>query len=211
MKRAFIFLFVLFVVSACNRNMQKQTNTDKLTQETDMTKKEEFAEKQEEKNKSESLFLRKIKERLKEKKLTLEQFCDLNDEVEKRVLREYGAVFLAVPTRVQLPKKCIFNSEDEVQQFQSSIAISSAEIEGTQIELQTEAMQAYLTALEEAKNLGLKITPRDGSEAARRSFTDTVRLWNSRFLPACEHWQKQGRLTEAQLQNFKSLPMREQV
>ncbi len=178
-----------------------------------MAKREESAEKREEKIKSESesLFLRRLKERLNDRELTLEQFCDLDDEVESRVLREYGAVFLAFPTKVHLPNKCAFSSEDEVQQFQSSVAVSSAEIGGAQIELQTEAMRAYLAALEEAKTRGLKITPRDGTEAAKRSFADTVRLWNSRFFPACEHWKKQGRLTEAQVQNLKSLPMREQV
>ncbi|HEY9285670.1 MAG TPA: hypothetical protein VIP46_19630, partial [Pyrinomonadaceae bacterium] len=58
---------------------------------------------------------------------------------------------------------------------------------------------------------GLDITPRDGREAARRSFADTLRLWNSRLLPALEHWGRQGRLTPQDIERLRALPVREQI
>jgi hypothetical protein len=57
----------------------------------------------------------------------------------------------------------------------------------------------------------LDITPRDGAEAARRSYADTVRLWNSRFLPALQHWTKMGRLSESEADRLRGLPIHEQV
>src|SRR3977135_1403158 len=58
---------------------------------------------------------------------------------------------------------------------------------------------------------GLEISPRDGTEAARRSYADTVRLWNSRFLPALDHWTRTTRLSEGQAKRLRSLPIHEQV
>jgi hypothetical protein len=66
-------------------------------------------------------------------------------------------------------------------------------------------------AREEAQKEGLDITPRDGAEAARRNYEDSVRLWNSRFEPALDYWQGQGRLTAEQVQRLKALPLSQQV
>lgn len=79
------------------------------------------------------------------------------------------------------------------------------------IELQPAAMRALLAAREEARAEGLDITPRDGSESARRGYADTVRLWNSRLLPALEYWRAQGRLTDEEAERVRRLPVREQV
>jgi len=72
-------------------------------------------------------------------------------------------------------------------------------------------MRALLSAREAALSEGLNITPRDGAEAARRNYGDTVRLWDSRFLPALDHWLQAGRLTESQTGALRSLPLHEQV
>src|SRR5581483_1467361 len=63
----------------------------------------------------------------------------------------------------------------------------------------------------QAHGEGLDITPRDGAEAARRSYADTVRLWNSRFLPALDHWTKAGRLKIGDADRLRALPVHEQV
>jgi hypothetical protein len=72
-------------------------------------------------------------------------------------------------------------------------------------------MRALLAARVEAQVEGLDITPRDGSESARRGYADTVRLWNSRLLPALEYWRAQGKLSDAEVERVRSLPVREQV
>jgi hypothetical protein len=72
-------------------------------------------------------------------------------------------------------------------------------------------MTALLEARAAAQSENLEITPRDGAEAARRSYADTVRLWNSRFLPALDHWTKVGRLTESDANRLRSLPVNQQT
>lgn len=128
--------------------------------------------------------------------------------VEKRILAEYGAVFL---TRATPPPKIMFMSEEEVEAFQTEAGSTSAKIGGTTVELQPEAMKALQKASAEAKRKGLEITPRDGAEAAKRSFQKTLSLWNSRFEPALEHWKSRGRLTDEKILHLKSLPIKQQV
>jgi hypothetical protein len=68
-----------------------------------------------------------------------------------------------------------------------------------------------LKAREEAQKEGFDITPRDGSEAARRSYEDSLHLWNTRFLPALDYWFGEGRLTEEQVARLKTLPLHSQI
>ena len=136
--------------------------------------------------------------------------CDETDAVQLRLLNEYGAIFV-VAQGVVPPPVCMFTNEEAVEKYQQKIFKVGAEIEGTHIELQTVAMQEFLKARDEGLKNNLSITPRGGSEAARRSFADTVRLWKSRFEPACEHWLKENRLTESEVENLQALPLKEQV
>lgn len=137
------------------------------------------------------------------------KLCE-QDAVSRRVLREYGAVFMAAG-QVLPPRVCIFASAAEVASFQAEAQPLAAVIGGATVELQPAAMRALLAAREEALALGLDITPRDGREAARRNYADTLRLWNSRLLPALEHWKRQGRLTPQDIERLKMLPAREQI
>ena len=84
-------------------------------------------------------------------------------------------------------------------------------VDGADIELQTAAMDALLEARKQAHKEGLDITPRDGSEAARRSYDDSLHLWNTRFLPALDYWLSQGKLNEEQVQRLKSMPLHSQI
>src|SRR5207245_1374827 len=107
------------------------------------------------------------------------------------------------------PPRCVFTSEEDVAAFQRRAGKSSAKIGNDTIELQPAAMTGLLKARAAARREGLDISPRDGAEAARRDYADTVRLWNSRFLPALDHWQELGRLTEEQTQRLRRLPIAE--
>jgi hypothetical protein len=109
------------------------------------------------------------------------------------------------------PPLCVFTSEDEVTRFQTAAGRAAATISDAVIELQPAAMTALLQARAAARSAGLDITPRDGAEAARRSYADTVRLWNSRFLPALDHWTRVGRLSEPQTETLRGLPINKQV
>jgi hypothetical protein len=126
------------------------------------------------------------------------------------VLEDYGAIFVA-SRKVMPPPVCVFSSEDQVTKFQLAAGVASEKINDDQIELQPEAMKALLKARAEANKENLDITPRDGSEAARRNYDDSVRLWNTRFLPALTYWIGKGKLTTAQSEHLRELPLHNQV
>lgn len=143
--------------------------------------------------------------------LTLNALCNREDPLERRILEDYGAVFLARRDKVLPPPVCIFSTAQQVLQFQTKATAASAEIGGVRIELQPAAVRALLAAREDALAENLDITPRDGAEAGRRLFEDTIRLWNSRFYPALDYWQNRGRISADQIRDLKALPVREQV
>lgn len=132
------------------------------------------------------------------------------DVVARRVLHDYGAMFVGAEN-ILPPPVCVCTSEHQVDQFQRAAGWTATNIEDATVELQPAAMSALLRARESAHNEGLDITPRDGAEAGRRSYADTVRLWNSRFLPALDHWLKVGRLTQTQVDRLRMLPINQQV
>jgi len=142
--------------------------------------------------------------------IVFSEFCPDGDVVARRVLHDYGAMFVAAES-VLPPPVCVFTSEDRVQQFQDTAGFAPATIGDATIELQPAATAALVRARAVAQGEGLDITPRDGAEAARRSYADTVRLWNSRFLPALDHWLRAGRLTENEVKRLTALPINEQV
>ncbi|HVQ38112.1 MAG TPA: hypothetical protein VMS31_11300 [Pyrinomonadaceae bacterium] len=147
---------------------------------------------------------------LKKRKIKIENLCPASDSVARRILEDYGAMFIA-SKKVMPPPVCIFRSEQEVSQFQEKAGYTTETIGFDDVELQPEAMKALMKAREEAQKEGLDITPRDGAEAARRSFADSQELWDTRFLPALDYWLGQGRLTETQVARLKALPLPNQI
>ena len=161
-------------------------------------------------NIDESNFHRVVRTSLSKRGLQIADVCDVDDAVERRILQEYGAIFLAASS-VVVPPKCIFADAASVNEFQAALHIESANINGVNIELQAAAMRSLLAARREAIQNDLDITPRGGAEAARRTFEDTVRLWNSRVFPALEFWLANKRITVETAENLPKLPLREQV
>lgn len=140
----------------------------------------------------------------------IESVCSADDPVARRILEDYGAIYIASAS-VMPPPVCMFASEAEVSKFQHDAKPVAANLGGTRIELQPAAMEALLLARQEANAEGLEITPRGGAEAARRSFADTVRLWNSRFLPALTYWSGRGRLSREEAARLRNLSIHDQV
>lgn len=136
--------------------------------------------------------------------------CPKDDPVARRILEEYGAIFVANKS-VMPPPVCMFTNEADVSKFQNDAKFVSALIGGTNIQLQPAAMEALLAARREAIEQGLNITPRGGSSAARRSYGETFRLWNSRFQPALAYWSSRGRLSSQQVTRLRGLPIHDQV
>lgn len=158
--------------------------------------------------KSKTGFCESVSRNLEQKGLLLTSVVNGANPVEERLFEEYGAVFL---TKAKPPLKVMFEDETEVAGFQSSAGIASEIMEGETIELQPAAMEKLIEARAHAEKNGLTISPRDGAEAGRRSFEQTILLWQSRFEPALEHWNKQGRLSDQQVTRLRSLAVTQQV
>lgn len=158
---------------------------------------------------SPALFYEVLRKSLKKRKTSIESICPSADPVSRRVLEDYGAIFIA--KNVMPPPVCVFTSEEEVTRFQERAGYESEMFGFDEVVLQPEAMKQLLKARADAQKEDLDITPRDGAEAARRSFEDSLHLWHTRFEPALDFWLAQGRLTEAQVANLKNLPLRSQI
>src|SRR3954470_12468024 len=57
--------------------------------------------------------------------MTLECFCPAGDALARRVLEEYGAMFIA--EGVSLPPVCVFETKEEVESFQREAGWRGAE------------------------------------------------------------------------------------
>jgi hypothetical protein len=162
-------------------------------------------------NSEKNKFYEVLNQTLAKRGVRLDSLCDPKDPLERRILEDYGAVFLANSEKVVPPPVCIFTNAEQVLQFQTKATAATAYMAGAKIELQPVALRALIAARDEALGENLDITPRDGAEAGRRSFADTVRLWNSRFQPALDYWQNRGRITADQIWDIKRLPVRAQL
>lgn len=130
------------------------------------------------------------------------------DAVGQRILREYGAIFVARGVRV--PLRPVFRNGDEVAAFQGTVEEASARIGEFDVVLQARALDALKRAIEEARATGKDITPR-GSDASKRDYAGTVGLWLSRVEPGLKHWVAEGRLDAAEADRIRALPPFEQV
>ena len=154
-------------------------------------------------------FYKFLEKELAEKNTELEKFYNSKNPVEKRILEEYGAIFIA-RGGATAPNRIIFKNEREVSSFQKNVSIAREDIGGFELELQTAAMENLLKAIEEAEKNNLTISPR-GIDSARRTYAQTVELWTSRVKPALEHWMKEGRIVENQAEKIRSISPFEQV
>lgn len=142
---------------------------------------------------------------------SLSRFCPIDSEpLARRALFDYGSIFAATDD-VRLPSSCIFDSSDDVAAFQSELKVRRATFGSVEIELQDKAMHRLLKAVEEASRAKLSITPLDGSIAGRRSFEDTIRIWNSRFHRALNFWVRQGRISATEADLVRTSSVREQA
>lgn len=130
------------------------------------------------------------------------------DDVGRKLLREYGAMFVA--KGVTAPTVVVFRDETEVSSFQGKLPRATETIGGFGIELQAAAMADLRNALNEARSSGSSISPR-AADSAKRTYNETVGLWMSRVEPALKHWVGKGRITQAEANRIGSLSPFEQV
>ncbi|MCA1629528.1 MAG: hypothetical protein LC785_13675 [Acidobacteria bacterium] len=156
-----------------------------------------------------SPFYAALQRALARRGMRAEELCDCGDPASRRLLSEYGAMFVAADG-VRVPSVLTFRSEEGVEQFQRAADVRAAVIGGAQIELQPAALDALLAACDDARAEGLEITPR-GAVAARRGYADTVRLWDSRVRPALEHWLGEQKLGREEAECLRCMEPAEQL
>ena len=131
------------------------------------------------------------------------------DDIARKLLREYGAVFVA-RNGAAPPKTVVFRDQNEVAAFQKSVDSQTEMIGGMPMTLQAAAMKALISAIDEAKSYGLSITPRD-VDSASRSYDESAGLWASRVEPALTYWVGKKKITAADAERIRSLQPFEQV
>src|SRR5260370_31017971 len=82
---------------------------------------------------------------LKSRGKAIEDICRSDDPIARRVLHDYGAVFIAHED-VTPPPMCVFGDEDAVTQFQKRVGRATATLDTGVIDLQPSAMPALLLA-----------------------------------------------------------------
>jgi hypothetical protein len=134
---------------------------------------------------------------------------DHGDALSLRVLKEYGAIFVARGGAVA-PPVVIFPNQNAVARWQSSLSTEQVELAGIPLRLQSAAMRALMKAREEAFKARVGISPR-GPDAAQRSYAQTLELWRSRVNPGLKHWVDKGLLGAAEVERIRKLPAHEQA
>jgi hypothetical protein len=130
--------------------------------------------------------------------------------VAKKILSEYGAVFVGSEKLVP-PPTCRFQNDAEVAAFQSKIATGFVILNGVQIQLQKPAADSLNSVIADGIDQGIKIHPLDGAIAAGRSYSDTVRLWNSRFEPALRYWTRREQISTDDAAAVLQMPLEQQI
>jgi D-alanyl-D-alanine carboxypeptidase len=162
-----------------------------------------------------SVFLSAVKKRVmgvdRDRSVKFEDICRFDtDFISKTVVTAYGAAFL-VSESARPPGACVYANEAEVLKYQNSTRFASTVMDGVVIELQEAALTALLNARKQASDEGLRISPLDGSIAARRSYADTVRIWNSRFFSGLTHWIGKGRLKSGDADAARAMDIKDQT
>src|SRR5215467_6925042 len=69
-----------------------------------------------------------VEKKLKESHLTLAEVCSIDkDPAARRIFAEYGAIFVSASNNPP-PSKCIFDNDDEVAAFRSTVASETQNI-----------------------------------------------------------------------------------
>jgi hypothetical protein len=140
-----------------------------------------------------------------------EKICPFEtSSVAKKILGEYGAMFVASEKLVP-PPTCRFQNDADVAAFQSRAATGFVIIGRVQVQLQKEAADSLNSAIADALAQGARIRPLDGAIAAGRSYSDTVRLWNSRFEPALRYWTRHDQISTDDAAAVLQMPLEQQI
>ncbi len=157
-------------------------------------------------------FAKSLTAKLARRGIAIGDFYKPSNRVERRIVKEYGAVFLNADAAVKMPDRCVFKNKREVAAFQATLKISKKTIGGCTIELQQAAMNALLKA---ADAVAGAITPK-GACPARRSFADVQISWDETVRDAADYWRANPnsngeKLSAEEAENLESLTGERQI
>jgi len=127
------------------------------------------------------------------------------DPLLQRLLAEYGALFVARGAGLVLPPSPLFETEASLKEFWQRLPIVRLRVGTTEVELQKPAATALQEALAEARKSGVKISPRGGASAAKRSYREALTFWRQRVENGLRHWVVKGRLTKKRAAEIRAL------
>jgi hypothetical protein len=156
-------------------------------------------------------FIESLAASLNARGIEIGDFGDLSNAVERRVIAEYGAVFLNANEDVKIPARCRFENEDEVADFHAGLEISRKIVGGKAIELQKAAMDSLLEIAAEVRS----VTPK-GNNPARRSFAAVQISWDNAVRAGIDYWRENAnaagrRLSAAKAKTLTSLTGEAQI
>jgi hypothetical protein len=128
-------------------------------------------------------FIKSVTAELSGRGIEIGEFCKMSSKVERRIFKEYGAVFLNNDAAVKMPNRCRFKDEEEVSAYQENLKTSRKIVGERVIELQQPAMDALLKAIDKAG----AITPK-GNNPARRSFAAVQSSWDGTVKDGAGYW-----------------------
>ncbi len=134
-------------------------------------------------------------------------FASVSSSVERRLFSEYGAIFTTAATP---PPGVIFADASEVEQFQASLKVRRAQIGDFEIELQSQAMETLVSAVEEIGGENGRITAR-ASDSGARSYQTTVGLWLRNVTRGLEHWESVGRISAGHARVIRDMTPVDQI
>ena len=85
-------------------------------------------------------FYEALAKALKKRKIKLDNICPSSDPVSRRILEEYGAIFVA-DKKVTPPPVCVFTNEEQVTRFQDDAGFDVERFGFDDVVLQPEAMK----------------------------------------------------------------------
>jgi hypothetical protein len=133
--------------------------------------------------------------------------ASISSPVESRLLAEYGAIFITAATP---PAQIIFANAEQVDRFQASLTVKAARFGEHVIELQAEALASLEAAAAELSAAGSTLTAR-AADAGRRSYDDTVSLWNRNVSRGLQHWEEADLIEDARAARIRELDPVQQV
>src|SRR6185369_4085185 len=85
-------------------------------------------------------FYEALAKALKKRKIKLDSVCPPSDPVSRRILEEYGEIFVA-NKKVTPPPVCVFTTEEQVAQWQDHAGYEAESFGYDEVELQPEALK----------------------------------------------------------------------